>query len=200
MTDQANRKARDNLCRNYPILLTSAMTHSAPSSSASESDFPINVCSVRTDAGFQDYVVWIPVETAFKFGLPPQAILGRLSRPLQTGEAITPSIFQSNKAFVVFMHEVIDRLAPTTPSFPLQATSIYKGWLYLIDQRTPTPEGNVPFEDIVGAFEIEDGKVVSGSYQPNPKHRILSANGFVNLGHDLQACLRSELSSLNKST
>jgi hypothetical protein len=71
-----------------------------------------------------------------------------------------------------------------------------EGWVYVVDQRTPFPQGAVPPEDIVGAFEIKDGQVVSGSYRPSPKHMILSASGFFRLGSELQPCLLEELNAL----
>ena len=66
----------------------------------------------------------------------------------------------------------------------------------MIDQRTPTPQSAVPPEDIVGVFEIKSGRVVSGSYQANAKHLILSAHGFVRLGSELQSCLLEELAAV----
>jgi hypothetical protein len=70
------------------------------------------------------------------------------------------------------------------------------GWVFVVDQRTREPQGAVPPEDIVGAFEVQDGSVVVGSYTPSPKHMILTANGFVSLGSELQPCLLEELQAI----
>jgi len=94
------------------------------------------------------------------------------------------------------MHAVIARRGPTLPGLIAEARRLGKGWVYVIDQRTPTPQGAVPSEDIVGAFEIKGGKVVPGSYRPSPEHRILSARGFLRLGSELQPYLLEELASL----
>jgi hypothetical protein len=94
---------------------------------------------------------------------------------------------------VDFLHVVIARRGPELPGLVAAARSQGDGWVYIIDQRTPTPGDAVPPEDIVGAFEVKAGEVVPGSYWPNPKHAILSARGFFQLGDELQACLLEEL-------
>jgi hypothetical protein len=68
-------------------------------------------------------------------------------------------------------------------------------FIYIIDQRTPTPEGSVPPEDIIGAFEAAGGKIVPGSYQANGEHMILSPAGFFRLGSELNQCLLREIAS-----
>ena len=65
--------------------------------------------------------------------------------------------------------------------------------VYVIDQRTRDPQGHIPPEDIVGAFAVQGGEIVPGSYRHSPKHLILSADGFFRLGAELQACLLKEL-------
>ena len=81
-----------------------------------------------------------------------------------------------------------------TPSVPYGRA--LTGWVYVIDQRTRTPQGRIPPEDIIGAFAVQRGQVVPASYQRCPQHLILSADGFFQLGAELQACLLDELASL----
>ncbi len=70
------------------------------------------------------------------------------------------SVFARNRVFVEFMHAVIARNAPEMPGFIAEAKRQGNGWVYIIDQRTPTPLGAVPPEHIVGVFEIKNGQVV----------------------------------------
>jgi hypothetical protein len=91
------------------------------------------------------------------------------------------------------MHEVISRRAAMLPGLRAEARRQGDGWLYLIDRRTPNPQGRVPPEDVVGVFRVSGGDLVPGSYQRNPKHLILSSNGFVQLGTELQSCLIEEI-------
>jgi hypothetical protein len=155
------------------------------------------VCRVETPEGQQDYVTLLPPEIAFRSGLAPEAIVGVLSHPLEPDERITPDVFVRNRIFVDFLHQVIARHASNQPGFQEETKRIGKGWVYVIDQRTPTPRGAVPPEDIIGAFEVKDGEVVLGSYRASPQHRILSANGFFRLDAELHRCLLNELEARN---
>jgi hypothetical protein len=159
-------------------------------------ELPINVCRVDTPEGPKDYVTCLSRDHVARHGLPAEAIIGALQRPLESGEAITPSVFARNRAFVEFMHSVIARRGPELPGLIAEARRQGEGWVYVVDQRTPTPQDAVPPEDIVGAFEIRNGQVVPGSYRASPGHMILSANGFFRLGSELQPCLLEELAAL----
>jgi hypothetical protein len=156
---------------------------------------PISVCWVHTPDGVKEYVTCLPQEQVFARGLPPEAILGVLLRPLAAGEAITPDVFARNRAFVDFLHAVVARRGPGLPGLRSEARRQGDGWVYIIDQRTRTPQGPVPPEDIVGVFAVKDGEVVPGSYKRNPNHRLLSADGFFWLAPELQACLLEELAN-----
>src|SRR5579884_245191 len=153
----------------------------------------IFVCTVETPGGPKDYITLVEPKLAFAHGLAPEAVVGVLSRPLESGEVITPDLFARNRQFVDFLHEVIEREALQQPGFQAEAQRLSNGWVYIIDQRTSTPGGPVPPEDILGGFEVKDGTVVAGSYQANPRHQILSARGFFRLDDELLACLLREM-------
>jgi hypothetical protein len=125
---------------------------------------PISVCRVYTPEGARDYVTCLPHEQAFAKGIPPEAIIGELLRPLKPREAITAAVFARNRVFVDFLHAVIARRGPQLPGLIAAARRQGNGRVYVIDQRTRTPQGAVPPEDIVGVFEVKDGQVVPGSY------------------------------------
>jgi hypothetical protein len=160
-------------------------------------DPSVYVCRVDTPEGTREYVTLLPPEAAFAQGLAPEAIVGVLLRPLGPGERITPEVFARNRVFVEFLHAVIARHGPDQPGCRAQAKRLGQGWVYILDQRTPTPGGPVPPEDIIGVFAVKRGEVAPGSYQPSPDHRILSANGFFRLEPGLRACLLRELASRN---
>jgi hypothetical protein len=140
-----------------------------------------SVCRVDTDDGTRDFVTLVTPEIFGSRGLVPEAIVGVLSRLLEDDERITQDVFSRNSVFVEFMHEVIARHAPKDSAFQAEARRQGNGWIYIIDQRTPDPGGTVPSEDIIGGFQIANGKVISESYQRNSKHRIFSSKGFFNL-------------------
>jgi hypothetical protein len=157
----------------------------------------VYVCRVSTSQGQRDYVTLLPSDVVFEQGLSPETIVGELAHPLGPGESIQPENFARNRVFVAFLHEVIARHAPEQPGFQAEARRLGNGWLYLIDQRTPTPQGPVPPEDILGAFQIQNGEVVPGSYQASSRHRILSSAGFFRLEPGLHQCLLQELAARN---
>jgi|SRR5579871_237365 len=157
---------------------------------------PMSICRIDTPDGIQDCVTILDDKLVFARGLPSEAIVGILVRPLGPGEAITAEIFSRNRGFVDYMHALIARRGPELPGLIAEATRQGDGFVFVIDQRTPTPRGAVPPEDIVGAFEVKGGQVVSGSYRPSPNHRLLTSNGFFQLGPELQPCLLLEVTAL----
>jgi hypothetical protein len=158
----------------------------------------VRVCRVETPEGTKDYVTCSPRPNLFTSGLAPEEIVGVLQRPLRTGEAITPTIFARNRVFVEFMQSVIAHRGPTVRGLIARANQQGEGWVLVIDQRTPTPTGAVPPEDIVGAFAVNRGALVPGSYKPNPNHALLTGNGFFQLGDELQECLLEALAGLKR--
>jgi hypothetical protein len=139
------------------------------------------VCRVRFPDGFKDIVSLLPHDLIFASGLAAQAIVGRCVRLLEEGESITEANFRPNRLFIDLLHDVIAREAPTLPALQEQARQQGSGWIYVVDARTPSPEGEVPPHDIIGAFEVREGVVVQMSYQPNANHRLCSSDGFFRL-------------------
>lgn len=158
-------------------------------------ELAIGVFRAHTPDGVKDYVTCLPSEQVFARGLAREAIIGVLRRPLEPGERITPAVFVRNPAFEDFLHEMVARRGPQVPGLKAEARRQREGWVYIVDQRTRTPQGHVPPEDIVGVFAVERGKIALESYERSPKHLILSVDGFFQLGPELQACLLEELAN-----
>jgi hypothetical protein len=142
--------------------------------------------------GAKHYVTLTSARTAFSVGLIPEAIVGLLERP---DEPIAPGNFAANSVFRRFLADVIARNGPDDPDMQAAAAQQGQGYVAVIDQRTPTPGDQVPPEDIMGVFEVRDGKVVPGSYQASPNHRLLTADGFFRLGRFLDERLQQELAA-----
>ena len=159
-------------------------------------DSSISVINVSTPEGPKDYVALTSYDVAFSVGLFPEAILGVLRHPVAPDAGILPDNFVANSVFVKFLTSVIARYGPDDPALQEEAKRIGKGSVVLVDQRTPTPEGPVPPEDIVGVFVVENGIVSTASYLASPNHRLLTQHGFFRLGDRLEECLRHELAVL----
>lgn len=157
---------------------------------------PISVCRVSTPEGSKDYVTCLPHELIFEHGLPAEAIIGVLTQPVEQTSSITPENFSRNRVFVEFLHEMIASTGPTLESLIEDAKRQGEGWLYIIDQRSPSltnEEATIPPEDILGAFVVENGSIKPDAYQRNSNHQILTENGFFQLGNEMQTALLNEL-------
>ncbi|CAG8550409.1 11298_t:CDS:2 [Acaulospora morrowiae] len=106
--------------------------------------------------------------------------------------------FKENKKFEKFLHQVIaDNVA--TADLQLQALAKYQkdGWLNIADARDPPPWGRIPFpEDIFGVVQVRNGKIVPGTYQSMPTHRILTSKGLFILSDPLHRKLLEKLNEI----
>jgi len=121
-----------------------------------------------------------PEESQMREGLPGEAIIGWITGAVKAGEelALVQENFRPNKAFVEFLHRAIAQFGPDCPGLQAAAQGQEEGWVYIIDGRTPSPQGTVPLEDILGAFEVADGRLVRGSYQGSRTHLLVSEHGL----------------------
>jgi hypothetical protein len=94
---------------------------------------------------------------------------------------------------VQLLHQVIADHIAASPGIRLEGKRQGDGYVYLLDGRTPQPDGQVPPEDIIGAVAVHGGSVVPGSYQHNPNHRLLTADGWFVLPPDIEIALQDEL-------
>ena len=131
--------------------------------------------------GFLDVVTLLSPEAFLKHGIAAEAIVGFCTRLTDEGEKLDPGIFRANKPFVDLLHEVISTNAPAVSELRAAALRQHTGWTYILDGRTPTPQGHVPVHDIIGAFEVKNGAVVLDSYWANHEHLLLSSDGFFKL-------------------
>lgn len=150
---------------------------------------PVFMVRSETPEGRADVFTLLPPAVITKTGLAPHAIMGGLTRPLAPGEQVSPDVFARNFFFVEFLHEFLAATAPRDPSCRDEAKRIGNGWVYIIDQRTPTPAADVPTEDVIGAMQVADGRIVPRTYRRNQHHRILSERGFFRLSPWLHARL-----------
>ena len=130
-----------------------------------------------------------PAEISSLGELPGEAVAGIL-----TDGGNTPEYFRVNRAFVDFMHGVIAAAGPKDMSLIAAAQRQESGWIYVIDLRTRNgPQGEVPPEDIIGAFEVRSGKVEPETYQAFPAHQIFTTSGLVQLPPTMRAEFIAEL-------
>ena len=132
-----------------------------------------------------------PLETQALGGIPPQAIVGVFDGP--PGD-ISVAAFKPSPVFVAFLHETIRAWGPADAELRAAARAQGDGWIYIIDLRTPEgPQGRVPAEDIVGAFQAVGGEIQPDSYQPCSAHRTYTEHGMCVLAPTLRAALIARL-------
>jgi hypothetical protein len=151
------------------------------------------VYRVQLPDGPRDIVSLLPHDVVFASGLASAAVVGGCTQLFDEAGSITEANFQPNRGFVDLLHDVIATEAPTLPALRAEARRQFAGWVYLIDARTPTPGGEVPPHDIIGAFEVRDGALVPRSYRPNARHRLFSSNGLFRLEPALHERLMQRL-------
>jgi hypothetical protein len=123
-----------------------------------------------------------PQEVEALGGLPPEAIAGVLlgASPLDG--------FRPNPGFTAFMHDVIRAAGPQDESLQAVALEQGDGYVFIIDLRTPDgPQGPVPPEDIIGAFQVQNGRILPDRYEANTHYQVLTHNGLVHLPPSLRA-------------
>ena len=155
------------------------------------------VYRVDTDDGERDVVSTLDPGWVFAQGLGLATIIGYLRGGAAEDVAdladLGPADFEENPAFRWLFSRAIYEDIGEVEGIRLEAAVQGKGHVYLLDGRTPDPGGRVPPEDIVGSVRVADGVVVPGSYQHNPRHRLLTANGFFQLPPELEAGLARRL-------
>jgi hypothetical protein len=156
---------------------------------SSDPSAPYHVYRVTLPEGVRDVVALFSEDVVFSSGLHPSAIVGTFEDLLEGGKGFTEANFRPNTVFLEVLHSVIATHALDLPEFQAEAARQQTGWVYVIDARTPTPAGNVPPYDIIGGFEVRDGRVVPDSYKRNRNHRLLSPNGLFRLDSRLHARL-----------
>ena len=152
---------------------------------------PVVACRVNDGNGERIVIALATVSDAQVVGLSARQVVGQLLEPSAT-EVIEPTKFARNPAFFDFMHDVIRRHGPKLPALQAAARAQREGHVFIIDGRTPTPEGRVPPEDIIGGFQVREGIVEEATYSANPNYRLLSELGFTQLDSALLEHLQNE--------
>jgi hypothetical protein len=127
----------------------------------------------------------------------PETVIGSFGmKPGELPTELLPESFHPNPKFVQVLHEFLVETVPQQPGFAADAQAGGDGWIYVFDQRTPDPAGEVPLEDIVGGFEIKGGRIAG--YRPNQKHLLYSRRGLFNLGAGLNDAFLKYLLALQE--
>jgi len=129
-------------------------------------------------------VTWLPEESVLRTGLPRGSVCGVLR---DDNKPIEPENFMTNRDFIEILHYINGQhLDPDLETYAAQTT---ERSIAIIDQRSPDVNAEIPTEDILGVYDVENRKVVK--YQANPNYRLITVRGTFQLTPWLRKCLRS---------
>jgi hypothetical protein len=101
-------------------------------------------------------------------------------------------IFLANLAYLEFLHFSLAEIGPQFRGFVAAAKTQKSGMLYILDGRFPDndksimPE-NLPTEEVIGAFGINDGLITVASYRRNANYKVISEFGLARIPDYLRA-------------
>ncbi|NQY66042.1 MAG: hypothetical protein HRT38_20660 [Alteromonadaceae bacterium] len=145
-----------------------------------------NVIEGEVDGAKVFYYTFMPNDLVNQYGLPSPLIVGVIDNPYDVNRTVNDVIndsFKPNSEFKKMLHSFCTDQLPKQTTLQDEAKEQEEGWIYIIDQRTLDPLGNVPPDDIVGALEVKGGVILG--YQENGNYKIHSKKGFINFGKSI---------------
>ena len=139
----------------------------------------LNIVETTVGGEVKNYGTFLPHSVVIEHGLIGEVIVGEFKLQ-ETGELNIENGFIANSLFKETIFSFIKKLMASDPNLINAAKEQKEGWVYIIDQRTPDPQGEVPPQDIIGAFEVVKANL--GEFSPNKNYSIKSHNGFVDFG------------------
>jgi hypothetical protein len=127
--------------------------------------------------------------------VPGEAICGSFE-----GGIASPENFRPNSTFELVMHEIVGQFGPQDPLIQEVAEDVQDGMMPVVDLRNPLDRGvEVPESDIIGAFDVEHGRVKPDSYRVNDRHILFTEKGLVRLTPFLHRALIERLVKIARS-
>ena len=108
--------------------------------------------------------------------LPGHAIVGYFKE--SSGADPVWASFVTNPPFIAFFTGYMKGAAAIRPDILDKAKVAPGEYVYVFDRRTPTPQEDVPFHDIIGWYTSDAAGAASApSFSYNVKHRMVLADG-----------------------
>lgn len=130
----------------------------------------------------------LPSNIVFKNNLENWAIVGYVEK-----EELDPDGFLENSSFKELINKTIANNLTQETEFLNQGKKVNSGYIYVVDKRIKKAKGDIPFQDIIGAMNFENGTPVSDSYVPNNNYKLLTKDGLFQLPFSLEEKLLLEI-------
>ncbi len=152
-------------------------------------------------AGGVDFITWLREEEKKSLPIvPPAAYLGVFVR---RDKQRKPNIFLTNLAYLEFLHYSVAEIVPQLPDVIAHVKGQRTGTFYIFDGRfhddQSVPSEDLPKEEIIGVFKIEDGGIAESSYLRNKKYKVWSQLGPAEVPVYLRAALVNKLAKMRFS-
>ena len=96
-----------------------------------------------------------------------------------------------NPAFIDHFHKTIVFFAQVNDGVIQLVEEKQNGFIYITDKRSKDSEPHA--QDIIGSFEVQNGALVHGSYEPNATYKLITADGGFELQPELEALLYASI-------
>lgn len=147
-----------------------------------------------SEGDIKRYFSVLPQDEVMRKGLLRQAIAGTIEGAFDKNTVFDGSNFQPNREYIELLHAVIEKYGPGIEQLQTEAQRQQSGSVVVFDRRIGDIDAGVPPEDIIGLFEVENGKLLG--YIPNPNYMLWTKKGFSNPGPEFSGYLLEEIRSL----
>jgi hypothetical protein len=156
----------------------------------------VSICNISSefDGKQHYYVTPLSPEFVYRYGLRSEAIMGELANG---PEDLSQEHFTPNPLFLRFVGWVIAKHAANCSELVDEAKRTKNGLVFILDARTPSPDGAVPPEDIIGGVTVQNGELLEFNNSPN--YQLLTQRGFMELDPWFRDRLVEELTALIKT-
>lgn len=140
----------------------------------------LKLFEVEIDNSTKHMLSFIPHEEAFQNGIKDKAIVGYLKDP---DAPVLHGNITYNPSFIYLFHTVVKASSINSKQLSEAALKQNTGYIYVIDLRDKNwPKTKA--QDIIGAFKLDEGKIIADSYSPNPNYQLISEDGSFKLPDD----------------
>jgi hypothetical protein len=102
--------------------------------------------------------------------------------PPTTNPIFTPQQFHDNPLFYRVLNDTLSKYVLQSPTQQALAKHFQSGFMNINDIRSPQNWGRTADpEDILGTILVKDGKMIPGTFEAMPSHRLYSSHGFFQL-------------------
>lgn len=118
-------------------------------------------------------------------GLDGATVLGRIKN---TALPVTHDNIEISSEFMVLYHQAVRDTMCNIPQVIEEASQQENGFVFIVDGRAPEGK-DIPKEDIIGIFLVNERKTDASRYRPNPDYRWFTERGAAQMPYEVAIAL-----------